>query len=328
MNWSDERYVRVYTRDTMGAMRLGWDGRALFREILCKVDRAGILSGYIDTDGLAALLRMPAEVVSRSLPVLLRDGCISIVGEYLVVRNYIEAQEADSSSAQRQRDSRERSRAIALAGEIGVIAGENEQPSHGVTKGHTPVTKAHRPPSVAIEGQGIHHLPGAAIPSHPVTNPPEPSSRIVTNPPGAGHSVPYRTVPKEQKELHTHNARAREAAPAGAFPDDVLAVWEGYRTHVAPNAGPEPTFPDADEIGRAIRREGDSRRLADAMRGNSLDEELMGPTSGRYRTLRALLTPDRVRIGLDLAGNTNRKKDPIGDHIYQAGEMHPLWDEP
>jgi hypothetical protein len=130
MNWSDERYVRVYTRDTIGWFSLGWEAQALFVQILRKVDRAGILDlgiGALGIDtgrdaiadgcvGLAGLMRMPVEVVRRALVRLLRDGCIVHEGQYLIVKNFIEAQESTMSTVTRQRESRERRRDHLRAG--------------------------------------------------------------------------------------------------------------------------------------------------------------------------------------------------------------------
>ena len=43
MDWSDERYVRVYTRDTPDWQCLSFLAQGLFCLILRKVDRAGVL---------------------------------------------------------------------------------------------------------------------------------------------------------------------------------------------------------------------------------------------------------------------------------------------
>ena len=34
MRWEDERYVRIYTRDTPSWMLLSWDAQALFLQLL------------------------------------------------------------------------------------------------------------------------------------------------------------------------------------------------------------------------------------------------------------------------------------------------------
>lgn len=65
---------------------------------------------------LAGLLALPVEVVTPGMADLLDDGCIVERDLGFVIPNFIEAQEATSSSAQRMRDTRERRRDFAAAG--------------------------------------------------------------------------------------------------------------------------------------------------------------------------------------------------------------------
>lgn len=119
MRWEDERYVRVYTRDTPDWVSLGWEAQALFVLLLRKCDRAGTLDlGRSGKRGLAALLAMPLEVVERALDVLLEDGCVERHETQLVVRNFVSAQEAVASAARRAREYRERGRACAYAHDV------------------------------------------------------------------------------------------------------------------------------------------------------------------------------------------------------------------
>jgi hypothetical protein len=114
MRWEDERYVRLYTRDTVDWHFLSLEAQGLMGLILRKVDRAGILHlGRHGKKGVAAAIGHPTRVdsVLPALDELLSDGCVRIVdGETLVVPNFIEAQETPSSDAQRKRDQRERDR--------------------------------------------------------------------------------------------------------------------------------------------------------------------------------------------------------------------------
>jgi hypothetical protein len=117
MRWEDERYVRLYTRDTVDWLALGWEGQALFVFILRKVDRAGVLElGRGGARGLAAMFQMPLDVLERSLALLLQDGCLEQVGSTLVVRNFIEAQEAAMSPNARKAESRLKQRDLIRAG--------------------------------------------------------------------------------------------------------------------------------------------------------------------------------------------------------------------
>lgn len=111
MDWANEKYVRVYTRDTTTWKLLPWQAKAILPLIFRKVDRSGLLDlGADGLPGLAALLEMPVELVEAGMPDLLRREIVVIEGGTLVVLNFIEAQETPSTPASRQRDSRERRR--------------------------------------------------------------------------------------------------------------------------------------------------------------------------------------------------------------------------
>lgn len=117
MRWEDERYVRLYTRDTATWKLLPWQGRALLPLLLRKCDRAGIIDvGDDDTDGVAALVDLPTEVVEPGLAALVKRGVLEKSKGSLVFPKFIEAQEANKSDAARQKDSRERRRDLVRAG--------------------------------------------------------------------------------------------------------------------------------------------------------------------------------------------------------------------
>lgn len=149
MNWSDERYVRLYTRDTTNWCMWSWQAQSLFPLILRKLDRAGRLDlGKHGRRGLLAHVRMPWEHIEIGLDDLLRDGCIELHQDeqILVMPNYIEAQEARTSDKERQRSLRERMRDLARYDLIGphpsngahVDVTNRDQTSHAVTGCHTP----------------------------------------------------------------------------------------------------------------------------------------------------------------------------------------------
>lgn len=133
MRWSDERFVKVYTRDTPDWLALGWEAHALFWELLRKSDRAGLFElGRSGNRGIAALTGIPVEVVDRALPVLLEDGCVEQHGAYLLIRNFIDAQSANQSDKARQSKARELARNSARA--------KDAKASQNVTVNGEPVT--------------------------------------------------------------------------------------------------------------------------------------------------------------------------------------------
>lgn len=130
MNWGDERYVRIYTRDTTDWLLWSWQARAVFVELCRKVDRAGVLEfGARGPKAIAAHLRIPWEVVEPALGELTESGTVEIRDGALVVINFLEAQEAIKSDRARQKDSRNRRRE-----HVGVT--KRDRKSRPVTDGH------------------------------------------------------------------------------------------------------------------------------------------------------------------------------------------------
>lgn len=144
MDWSNERYVRLYTRDTTTWRLLSWEGQALLPMLLRLVDRAGVLDlgGVSAVDAVsAALPKWPVEVVGAALDSLLQRGVIEVAGDFLSMPNFLEAQEVTQSDAQRKRDSRDRRRALARHGvtncpETGPPVTKRDRSSQEVTRSH------------------------------------------------------------------------------------------------------------------------------------------------------------------------------------------------
>lgn len=155
MDWSNERYVRLYTRDTVDWLALSWQARALFAMLLRKVDRAGVIDlGRHGVKGLAVAVGMPTDVVGPALAELLEDGCIEQHGTRLVMPNFLDAQEAAQSDAQRARESRanRRDRSRVTKPDAGVTdRDETVTPSHGASHAVTPSVPSD--PSDPAEGE-------------------------------------------------------------------------------------------------------------------------------------------------------------------------------
>ena len=136
MNWSDERYVRLYTRDTPEWVALPWQAKALWPLLLRRMDRAGVIEvrpGARRVSMLAGLVQLPLELVEVGLAALLDDGCLVATTEGLVSPNYLAAQESRASDAKRQRDHRERRRSGMLEGTPSQNVTKRHDLSHGVT---------------------------------------------------------------------------------------------------------------------------------------------------------------------------------------------------
>lgn len=140
MDWSDERWVRVYTRDTTTWKLLDWRARTVLLHLLRKVDRAGVIEvGDDGLLGLAAVLELPVDVVETGVAQLTRGAAPTVVdtGSAFVVPRFLDAQETPQSYAQRQRESRARRRDKAMR-ESRIVT-----ESQSVTGGHENVRDRH-----------------------------------------------------------------------------------------------------------------------------------------------------------------------------------------
>jgi uncharacterized phage protein (TIGR02220 family) len=130
MDWANERYVRVYTRDTTTWKLLDWRAKALLPLLLRKLNRAGVLEVGEDGElGLAAQVELPIEVVEPGIAQLLARGVVAKTATAYVVPKYLDAQEAVQTTAHRSKEYRSRLRDAAL------------ETGNTVTKRDAPVTK-------------------------------------------------------------------------------------------------------------------------------------------------------------------------------------------
>jgi hypothetical protein len=182
MRWEDERYVRVYTRDTADWLALSFDAQSLFMHLLRKVDRAGVLD--LGRQGKRAVASTIGHMslwdrLSPALEELLLDGCVRIEGSTLVIPNYLEAQESRASDKARKREERERARARALAH-------RDPPPSAIDDSSHETVTKRdHESQDVTKSHDPSHDVTAGHAASHAVT---------------PYHAVPCLSVPEEMKK--------------------------------------------------------------------------------------------------------------------------------
>ena len=135
MNWSDERYVRLFTRDTVTWLRWSFEARSVFCLLLRKVDRSGVLeTGRGDkAEALALTLMAPIDTCRKALDELTACGTVAVGDASVVLPRFIEAQECRMSDAARQKESREK-RAVA---KLQNHEDARHAPSHAVTAGHT-----------------------------------------------------------------------------------------------------------------------------------------------------------------------------------------------
>ena len=235
MNWGDERYVRVYTRDTTDYLMWSWQAQALWWQILRKFTRAGVLElGRHGLKGICAHIKMPWDIAGPALDELLEDGCIALRqgakgSSYLFATNYVDANEAVQSDKCRQQAVRERRKDLERLDELNGKAADNdvtardagvtarEETSRRVTPGHDE-SRAVTPclPSVP------------SVPDRTDQDPPaSPSTLVPLDPPGERFDFEsvYRDYPRKENKAPGMKTLAGTITSTSAF--------ESFRSTVA-----------------------------------------------------------------------------------------------
>lgn len=150
MNWSDERYVRLYTRWTADRLAIGPEGRLVWYELLQAADRSGIVDNGGDLDVLAELLRVPREMFEVGWRRIVARGMVVVGPTSVVIPNYIDANETPRSDAQRQREARARRRDRTRS---------DADASRNVTRASQNVSSV----ISTVAGNGVHAISGAEI---------------------------------------------------------------------------------------------------------------------------------------------------------------------
>jgi hypothetical protein len=221
MNWADERYIRVYTRDTGDLLVMGWEGRAVLWELMRKLDRAGVLDLGSDLEVLPELLRMPHDVCMTGFERLRSRGVVQVNGKFIVMPNFLAAQEAKQSDKQRQEESRAKRRDLAHAKDAGVTIRDGV--SQNVTDGHENgqnVTAGHTVSQPVTDG---HSVPIRAVPSVPIRAVPSTRGRAVSTEQGSLPGVPEPPANED---------------PHAGWPEIQGAWWQAYREMTGKDPSP------------------------------------------------------------------------------------------
>lgn len=218
MDWSNERYVRVYTRDTTTWKLMDWRGRTVLSLLIRKVDRAGVLDvGHDGVLGLAAVLELPLDIVEAGIDQLTtsRAGMPTVVdtGTAYVLPNFLEAQEAPASDPQRKRESRARRRDRSLAESRNLLVTDGRVPD-GDRMGHETGRDE--------DGNRNEVTPIRSVPSRPEI------------PPARDPAVPSPAPPKAPIADHQSKPGPDERR---AVRDEIRAELEAKRAEVARKLG-------------------------------------------------------------------------------------------
>lgn len=242
MDWSNEPYVRLFTRDTPEWIDLEWQARPTFYELMRKVDRAGVLEmGKSGTRALARVLNLPLEVVEVGLPELLKNGCVVQRGTALVIPNFLEAQECVMSDKLRKRESRAKRRAAAMAGppaksddEPGPVT-NRDQKSRRVTPGHA---GSHE---VTLDSAGLAFA-GLDLPAP--QSPPAPAPPEGESPAGPVGGFESGVSSFGQGDPSAPEPDPSQAEPASALPTRACLVLKLYDpAELTPTPANDPEVP-------------------------------------------------------------------------------------
>lgn len=254
MNFPNERYVRLYSRDTTTWLKWKWEGRATFALLLRKLDRSGRLQ--LDGEGVVDAIMLhtglPVEVAAAGWAQIStpgKDGTATVVIKdgAIVMPNYRAAQEAKASDALRAQEYRDRKRVT-----------EGDDASRSVTDESRTVTTRHD------SSQAV--TPSLAEPSRarkkslavsPPGDPPEQGDEAET---------PDLAAPSRQAYLD-----AIATASSGRFVASKPAKGGAFKLDAArkrPGA-----LDEASRIGRWLAADGDWR----AAKGQKLDGRNIGP---------------------------------------------------
>lgn len=244
MDWANERYVRLYTRDTPEWLCMEWQARALWPHLIRKADRSGVLANKLGVRGIAVLVGLPVEVVEPGLANLLEDGCLREHPLGFVIPNFIEAQETPQSDAMRQRESRERRRSVTKRDSESRNVTESHAVSREVTRGHAAsqlVTPSQTSPDQSEPDLGENAPASRQLP----TEPPAPEALTLqpspTKPPrpakATKHRLPATWSPRPQERERAAREGINAELEAERFRDhhtaraNTMADWDAaFRT--------------------------------------------------------------------------------------------------
>lgn len=134
MDWSNERYVRLYTRDTADWLAISYEAQNLLMQLLRKADRTGVIEVGKHGKKGAAIVLGRADLwpkIEAAVEELLADGCLFFLDTKFILKNFLPAQESSTSDAQRKREERERRRALLLENVT-----KRDEASQNVTQSH------------------------------------------------------------------------------------------------------------------------------------------------------------------------------------------------
>lgn len=209
LDWSNERYVRLYTRITPDMEIWCYQAKAIWPWLMGIADRAGVIAAKRGgLRGLAKSLDMPIEFVTAGMNGtadgvgLLEDGCIVEAPDGYVIRNYVDAQTAVASVNKRVADHRARQR-------LGTSLDERSAANSDVTRANepsepvTPVTPSGTDPSGTERDRTDEERAPASPSAAPLTL--EPTGKKARR---RREALPRTPMPEDYEPRDSHREKA------------------------------------------------------------------------------------------------------------------------
>lgn len=231
MDWANEDYVRVYTRDTADLMAIGPEGRAVWWEMLRKADKSGLIDHGGDMDTMPELLRVPHEWWEKAIPKILKRKMARDTGTALVIPNHEAASTTPKSDKQRQKEARQRRRASAIE----EVTKRDGVESQNVTPESRTVTERHE---MSLNATLRNALQRDATPDHTLA---QPGAERLSKFPMEHFEGVYKLYPRKQgkaKGLKAAQSKVRTVADFQALTSAVATMrdaWAGHDTKFCPH---------------------------------------------------------------------------------------------
>jgi hypothetical protein len=280
LDWSNERYIRLYTRITPDMALWCWQAKAIWPWLLANAERSGTIAAKrAGAAGLAKLIGLPLDVVEAGLAGggdglgLIEDGCIVATATGYSIPNYADAQTAQASVNKRAADYRARQRlgeSLDSRNDADSSVTENHAPSRNVTENHgasREITPSGAGPSGAGRDQeGEDPASPAPVLLLQAPEPEKPRPDHVADLWAEQERLRSQAIPRSRPLRLTDDRRKaiRALLKAGHTVDDLRACLGQYATEAKSNPGAAQYFDGVsnwrpDNVGRALGKVGASR---------------------------------------------------------------------
>jgi hypothetical protein len=225
MDWSNERFVRFFTRDTVTWKRWSWEAKAVWGLVLRKLDRSGVIDtgAHDKPDALALIIEVPCEVARRVVPEYLASGSLVESDNGYCAPRFQEAQETPISDKQRQAESRANRRAANLRNGEDV----RHAVSHDVTGRHA-VSQPVTPDQTRPDQTSLKIAP--MKPAHPrksAEKPTDPRHAVVV----ADFDRAFRTLKGRNYPYAKADFRRITDLLTRGTPEELLQAWQRALHH-------------------------------------------------------------------------------------------------